>query len=335
MHDTRSWRRSYRLGAFASVGVVALLLGCQDASAPANDDEWASTVVDNIHIRNEMQLFRADGSTAMTSIKLEGAQPSHTLPVVDPIPGNQPSNVQHVRFVHSRAKSGELITHAFVFAGLNKPPRRVYTFRNGRVQHSFSPAYRKVGRSWLRDSAHIQLYDDGKVIAAFHSRPDKGSHPASVAGDPQPFAAESVAADGLIGNEVEKSCWRELSDNLIAYAAMATTVYVAAQLMAKCPADAQATDACGTAVAAALTAALTAAAKYTQTMDALIRCEFDAWLNETNGTGSPPPAKTAETDVVKNLLAPIKEFIRQAIAAGSFWCNSDGSYCTYTGAQQL
>lgn len=318
----------------AALGMLAVLAACREANAPTGDDAWASLVVDSFHIRNEARLLRVDGSTLLPLVSEHEERSDHALPVGE-LDENQASNGQHVRFKHARAQDGTKVSYAFVHPGRRQPPSRVYGFSNGRLKLRLELKYKRVGQLWVRQRAQVSVFDEaGNVIADFDSREVPGRLQHSATPATATAVAESVAADGLVNNEVEAACWRELRDNLTAYAVFIATSYAATQAALKCPPGTQLSDACVPAATLAA-AALVAFNKYMDTMDALTRCQWQAILQDNSASAAPPTDKSTETKEATDIIAAIKEFIRQALAAGTFQCNADGSYCVYAAAQQL
>jgi hypothetical protein len=265
---------------------------------------------------------------------------AHTLPVArSPNAENSPSfdkGAGRKSHQYFRDDSGHVHSVATVYDDAGAP-KRVYSFRDGKIQFAANPTYERRGSKWVRTALRITYFDDQGNAAALISSSTGGTAPlpavestahadatALIGGNALAHYTEDGrtcgAEDGDYCGPVEDSydpCEREKRDFITKSSAASALLIAYAEAMFSCLRLGDA-DACGR--IPSLSAALLTAGK----------AGYDAWeaWQKCKGAGPSRDAIDAEPSY-DSFRKAVEEFVAAAERSGTFWCNPDGDYCIY------
>lgn len=343
-----SCRRVLTAAALATM-VVGVLLACDDATvgtAPVTDD-WAEGSAVVLQMRSELTFFgngRPLPVGPVAHVRADTIRPfsidaSGVKAAWNRTDAGQP-RVYHVRV------NGEW--HSFGFVSDNDgKPKRVYGFRNGKIQFVYSPSFRRAGTSWIRVRSRLTVFDSsGTPISQINTAPANSVSEfqlrSSRVGQTTTGAisAADVTSAHALGEQPAEAEGTEGDCGALRFragvkgAAFAAATFTAIAAAANCVAKPDQLT-CALAIAAGI-AAVNAWDSMNAAIDALTQCELDEWIRKTNGPGiadgGGPPAPYSPTPPppqVDSRLLTVPEFIAQAEAEGAYWCSGDGNYCVY------
>lgn len=303
----------------------ASLVSCGDIGAPASthDDEWADAVSVSMLVRTEGRAFSSDG--AMTLAPTVNRQ---VLSVSRPKAMEQNNallarGAGSIGIEHVRDSAGHVLSIATVEGESGQPPKRMYLFRDGRIQMVASAKYQRHGNSWIRKSLRLTVLDSsGRPLVQSDT---KSAGDAALTGIGSAFRMAAFEGDALGegGDGASGICEKERSAWLAktAIAASISTPYIVA--MYACIAGDP--EACvrvytlGPALIGASQAAFEAWEKWQS-------CKSSGGFPPTMASGPAENSVGGKKDGLSNL---VDDFVTQAEAAGTYYCSSDGDSCTY------
>jgi len=314
--------------------VGTTILACSTPSQPAasTDDAWAEQTTVSVSVHTELQLM--DGAKPLPG----GAASRRSdlrLPLIRS--AARPALLARgggggVTLKHVREQDGAVITMGAVFDAPDRPPKRLYIFKNGVIQFVYSPRFNRRGNGWeLRDARAMAFDERGRPFALLKTTAEPNAPPirSTTAGAAANVAADAVETFGRLAlpapsyaTESEGGCFMKYARFVTAQLAVLGAGVGAAVVLEKCP---TLRAACVAALIGIAVAGLKAVDELILAAQALIACDLEQAKAPGGGHTLRPDYETKpdNTSVWPMGDQAFLEFIAEAERRGALYCSGD------------
>jgi hypothetical protein len=290
-------------------------------------DDWADAAIVSMQVRTDGRAFTDDGPVTLGPIVGRQDIPVWRVGATDESSALFAKSRSKVRVEHIRDSAGHVLSIATVAGESGEPPKRMYLFKDGKIQMVASPTYQRRGTALIRKALRLTMLDSqgGPLVQSDTRTVDEAGTRGLALAFRTAASSDDVGPnhtdDG--GDEESGPCDRER----IAF-------------IAKTSAAAALSTAYITAMSLCLGGDIEACARVVQLGPALITASqtayeaWEKWQACRSSGGFPTRTASAEPEnpgggKMDGLSNLVDAFIEAAEKAGNFHCSSDGDRCIY------